>query len=472
MDGIEAGIADVDHMLKDLEQVGVHYQCAYDNFARVLAAGHEHNALVDAATDALVGAVLGITLGATVALSLSRVFTLAPNAGFALQAAAEVRNGLVATVMQTSLEAAGEAAVKASQAPGQDQPPEVGRARHERQHPTMQRVATYQQAADLYRRLATLAARAQRTMDVAALVSNLRADSRELAVTGTVARTGVEELEREVRDLDALIGRHEEVARSVQELTRSVASARADAAVALAEIDERRLERDIWIVWMGSLTPEQAEVLDSTPVEDRLHDMGIMARRGYGGAQSSWQSTIGWSVGVYHSDAESREGVRLAREAATSLQMTGRAGTYRRRGRGGVFVDSDGREWPARHRRSDTGLDDTPVVVVKASPGGFLEVDAPDAAADDRLTNFRGRQLLNEVVDLTRVVERVNANGLITYLAIGSTPRFPGDTWMVRLVSMEGRAGRPVRQGRVIAIERAGTFMPAGSVPVLRCVPL
>lgn len=78
-------------------------------------------------------------------------------------------------------------------------------------------------------------------------------------------------------------------------------SSAVEAAPARADVDE--LERNIWIMWMASLSDSQSDILDLDEIEDHLARIGLL---GSGGQ-------LGVDFGLYTSEEDEREALAAAR---------------------------------------------------------------------------------------------------------------------------------------------------------------
>src|SRR5262245_7753763 len=441
-------------MLRDLGVVADTYQAAYQSYERVLAAGEAHAKAMDELVDAVIGVVIGVGVG----LSLGAAFPAAQRAKLAVEAAIELRGELVEAIAGATIKA-----VASALGPGRAAP-SAGLKAFEQAHPAMQRLGAYQEGARLYRELAMLSTRMQGLADINALAGELRADCRELAVSGRHRSLSETQIEARVQLIERDAAAQVTVKDAIGILGTAVEDARIAASLAKDGADIRRMEHDIWIHWMASLSPDEAEILDSDPIEERLGSLGIMAKSGgmMNAPQHDWQSRIHWGVGVWHSDEDSREGARLAARGSKALRMVGQTGTYHQHNEVGRFTDSTGTQWPAvaQVKARSWDLEGATVVVTKASPSGaLLWVDLPAAAAEDRRGLYTARQLPGKAVTLTRIVQGVWGSGQLRYSARASSPDFPGRTWPAEMSPRY--AFRPTEGAAVVVmhVDSSGTLI-------------
>ncbi len=64
-----------------------------------------------------------------------------------------------------------------------------------------------------------------------------------------------------------------------------------------------RLEQDIWIIWMASLSDDQSDILDLDAIEDHLHSIHVLGEN----------SRLGVDFGWYTSESDEREALAAAR---------------------------------------------------------------------------------------------------------------------------------------------------------------
>ncbi len=449
---IAVGIGQVDAMLRDLGAVADEYAKAYQSYEAVLAAGKAHAKAMDAMSDAVIGVLIGVGVG----LSLGAAFPATAGARLAMNTAIEVRNGVSEVLVGKALDMVTAPRDQAASA--------EGLAAFEQAHPAMQRLRAYQQAAQLYRELAVLGTRAQRLGDINALAAGLRADCRELALSGRHRSLTETQIESRVQLVERDVTAREGVRAAIEKASTAIDDARVAASLARDDADPRKMEHDIWVHWMASLSGEEAEILGSDPIEERLASLGIMAKRGMTNArQYGWQSTIGWGVGAWHGGDDSQEGVRLAGKGSKALRMVGQTGTYRKHDEGsGRFTDSTGKQWsaaPQSNKRGSWDLEDQTVVVTRADPGGvLLWVDLPAGAAEDRRSLYTARQLPGKTVTFTAIRESVWSNGSMRYSGRASSPDFPGRTWPAEISPWY--AGRPAEGAALVVMhETDGTLI-------------
>lgn len=443
---VTGGVGHVDAMLRDLGSVADQYQLAYQSYERVVAAGKAHAKAMDEMSDAVIGILIGVSVG----LSLGAAFPAAAGARLAMKTAVEFRDEVAEAVAGGLKSVAGRMGAAEPPAPAE------GLAAFEQAHPAMQRLRAYQDGARLYRELALLSTRVHGLGDLNAIAAGLHADCRELALSGRHRSLSETEIARRVQMVERDTQVQGEVLKPMEKVTVAVEDARIAASLAKDDVDLRRMEHDIWIHWMASLSSDEAEILGSDPIEERLGGLGIMAKRGMMNApQRDWQSTIGWGVGAWHSAENSQEGARLAAKGSRALRMVGQLGTYRKHDEvAGRFTDSAGTEWsavPEDRSRGSWGLEGRQVVVTRASPSGILLwVDLPAAAAEERRGLYTARQLPGKTVTLTAIEESVWSSGQMRYRATASSPDLPGRTWKAEMSPWH--PGRPADGASVVVM--------------------
>jgi hypothetical protein len=440
------GVGHVDAMLRDLGFVADQYQLAYQSYERVVAAGKAHAKAMDEMSDAVIGILIGVSVG----LSLGAAFPAAAGARLAMNTAVGFRDEVAEAL-------AGGAASLTGRVGAAGQPPSAeGLAAFEQAHPAMQRLRAYQDGARLYRELAMLSTRVHGLGDLDAIAAGLQADCRELALSGRHRSLSEAEITSRVQMVERDTQVHGEALKAIEKVTVAVEDARIAASLAKDDVDVRRMEHDIWIHWMASLSSDEAEILGSDPIEERLGQLGIMAKRGMMNApERDWESTIGWGVGAWHSADNSREGARLAAKGSRALRMVGQLGTYRKHDEvAGRFTDSGGTVWsavPEVGGRGSGDLEGRQVVVTRASPSGILLwVDLPAAAAEERRGRYTAQQLLGKTVTLTAIAESVWSTGALRYKATASSHDFPGRTWKAEMSPWH--PGRPAEGASVVVM--------------------
>ena len=284
--------------------------------AKLYADSHQHvlqriqRAKAEAALEEeKMDAILGIAIGVGVGLSLGAAVPLAAGASH------------TTTVL---LETAGEVyelaigdAVKGGGGPQR----EPQQNEFEKAHPALKQVEAYKQCGDLYRTLALLAEQMEAIGQVSDLAAKTRPDARELAVAGFHRTLVIPELERRVGALEKVAtGLETSVVRDIFAVTMTIEAASIAAAKAAKLVDQRRIETQIWIHWLASLTGDDAELPGQEPIKTTLNQLDIVAEDGE-------DSVIGWGVGWWHSDENSRTGVKKAEIYAAALDLVGHEGT-------------------------------------------------------------------------------------------------------------------------------------------------
>ncbi|MDN5804567.1 MAG: hypothetical protein L0H26_08310, partial [Microlunatus sp.] len=449
--GLTSAVADVDQVLVQLNGVAKTYESSYESYQKVI----EEAEAREAAIDAVAALVVGVLISTGVGVGLGLAAPLAATATRGMLAFAEARNATVAALL-----AAGSAGALPSKGR-----PSTAVAGFADQHPTMMKVKAYQQAADLYRTLALTGARFGTIADIQFAAAQLQADCRELAVSGRHRTSTEAAIAGRVTALEADAKTVVALKSEFDKLFAKVGDAKVDASLANQDASATRMERDIWVYWMASLSGDQAEILDSDPIEARLGLLNLMAKRGMDNApQRAWQSDLDWGVGAWHSDDDSREGARKARGGVAMLKMVGQQGRFRAGGAiGGEYVSPSGAVFaaaPSTRDRSEWDLDGKTVIVMSVSLSSDLVwVDLPEAAQEDRRGTYLARTMKGKTVTLKGIREEWRTNQT-WYFATATSVDDPGLSAPARV--MLGLSGTPTEgitavvrhaEGKVLVVE-------------------
>ena len=252
-------------------------------------------------------ALLGIAIGVGVGLGLGVAVPLAHGASratvAALDAVGEVYEQKVGDITKSG----------GSKAPA----PKAGD--WERADPQLKETEAYKKCAELYRELAMLTTQIENVSAVGDVGSDLKADARELASSGSHSRFVIPQLEQMVRQLEVAGGGLKPVADQVFDIQATLHAEAEQAKREAKRADQYRMEKQIWIHWLGSRTGEEAELAGRAPVKGVLRAFGLVAEDGE-------DSSIGWGVGSWHSDDNSRTGAQKAAVYSQALSLAGHEG--------------------------------------------------------------------------------------------------------------------------------------------------
>ena len=305
---IQAGVGHVDASVNALNAVADKYESAYERVQSTIKEGEGELA----AQEAWAQAILGIAIGTGVGMALGAVTVFAKSASHGAELV-----GKVITEMSGETVEFGAAQGLNVLGPGGGG---GGEAFLERMNPLLRRLEIYRQASAMYRELALLAPKLGALGALAKPASALKADSRELAVQGTLSGTrSVEQLKSQVEQLETAGAQAAAAERDVVQLLGKAAEAQVTSEREAKTQDERRLERQLWIGWMASLSGDKdIDVLRSGPVRDKLKYLGFLNRDRYGG------SDIGWNVGALYTESESEWGIDIAKQVSMAITFIGR----------------------------------------------------------------------------------------------------------------------------------------------------
>ena len=310
---IRDGIGTVDKINEDLEAIAEVYQSAYEGFTRALEEGEARLKEVERMSELVLGIAVSVSVGLGIGELMAGVHELTVMSEALIEVGHKVADwGIEQGIASVGAPAAsGEAAT---------------RKFVENAHPAIRRLASFKKLATLYRSLAELADKVNQAAQVSDWCAQLAPDARELSLTGKVRDVTPAALSERVALVERAGADQKDIQASARKLGEEIAAVAHGAARTRAETNEGTMSRELWVRWMASLPPDDAELTDADPIESRLEYWGIEGRA----ANDPWgQSSIGWYVGDWHSKADSREGVRRAKIYVEALDLVGEIGLVR-----------------------------------------------------------------------------------------------------------------------------------------------
>ena len=253
--------------------------------------------------------ILGVAIGVGVGLGLGAAVPLAEGASRSVEAGLDA----VGEVYEAGV---GDIVKRTTAGPGGGAPAAGDYARAD---PQVKQTEAYKRCGELYRQLASLAPRIEDVSAVADVGAKVKADARELATTGSHATLVIPELERMVATLERADEQMKSAESEVFELEWTLSAQAEQAKREAARSDQLRMEKQIWIHWLGSRTEDEAELAGREPVKGTLKARGVVA-------EEDEDSSIGWGVGWYHSAENSRTGAKRAAAYSEALSLAGREG--------------------------------------------------------------------------------------------------------------------------------------------------
>jgi Domain of unknown function (DUF4157) len=305
------GLQGVDATRVSLEAVAEVYTRAYERFELTLKRGQAEAR----AKEAMKAWVLGVAIGVAVGVPL----------GAALSGLAVVRT-LDMALMEFGKTLVKEGAKKTVLAPGSGPAGPTAQQATEaftaKANPTLKRLETFQRLSDLYRELATLGLTIDKSAQVSEWCVDAKADARELATSGRHRTLSVLQLDMQVAILEQAAESQVGLGDQLAIISGRIRDAQTEAAAASARADAKRMERQLWIHWMASLPPGDADLLGADAISNRLSELGVEGYRPHGGARS----LIGWYPGDWLSDDDQDEGVKRATIYSAALAAVGQIG--------------------------------------------------------------------------------------------------------------------------------------------------
>ena len=300
---IGRGVGHVDTTLSALITVAGRYKKARDRVEETIKRAEAAAKLDQEKMDALMGIAIGVGVGLGLGAAVPLAEGASRAASAALDAVGEVYEGKVAD--KISGNGSGVAAPKSGD--------------YDRADPQLKQTEAYKRCGELYRELATLGPKIESVSAIGGVGGKLQADARELAAAGFHRDLVIPQLERMVGALEHADQAAKKTASEVADLVW-VLDAEAKRAQREAKRDDQlRMEKQIWIHWLGSRTGDEAELAGEEPVKGVLKAHDIVDPNGK-------DSSIGWGVGDWHSDANSRTGAQKAAAYSQALSLAGHDG--------------------------------------------------------------------------------------------------------------------------------------------------
>lgn len=175
--------------------------------------------------------------------------------------------------------------------------------------PEAQEIPVWRTVASLYRTAATQAQTIRSLHRIVAGAEFLVGEIRTQVAGGLPTMTEEQALDK----VEALIAADQAMARSddgaLRDGLRGLRGFQSDLdALNPESVSQRRMEQDIWIMWMGTLS--DASVLDLDAIEDRLHAIGVLGPN----------SRLGVDFGIYTSEDDENEARDAARGESRALR--------------------------------------------------------------------------------------------------------------------------------------------------------
>lgn len=307
---VDDGFKQVDATAAELEALTAVYKLAFERFELTLHTADAHARGAEQIKDLVLTLAIGAAVGASLGFALAGVAAATP-----FQQALKTSSTVIVNW-------GGKQAAKDPVARG---PGVVARSREflAKADPNLMRIEAGQNLRKLDRGLAELLVVINQHARVADWCLDVKADARELASTGRHGKLTVEQLAERVATLEEAGKAQSGLRDQVLLVAARVADAAQAAGAARKDADTTRLERQLWIHWMASLSGDDAQMVDEDPIEERLQDLGIAGDRGRSPVD---RSMIGWYIGDWHGKADSKEGVRRAKPYADALRAVGIVG--------------------------------------------------------------------------------------------------------------------------------------------------
>ena len=300
---IREAVGHVDKTKGSLVEIAKLYADAHEQVVKTIEEAKAEAAIEERKMDMM----LDIAIGVGVVMSLGAALPLA-------EGASEATHLLIETAGKITEVAIGDVVKGGGSAPAEPRASDFEKA-----HPDIKEVEAYKRCGELYRTLALLSGSMDPIGNVGDVVDTVRADARELAVAGVHRTMVIPELERKVRGLEGVGSGLKGVVGNVRDVSLTTEAAAVGAERSAKLVDERRMWKQIWIHWLASLKGDDATLPGQEPIKSALNSLAIVAEDGE-------DTVIGWGVGLWHSDANSRTGVKKARVYAKALDLVGHEG--------------------------------------------------------------------------------------------------------------------------------------------------
>ncbi len=300
---IDRGVEHVDSTLGSLIEVAGTYKKARDKVEEVIKRAEAEAKLDQEKMDALLGIAIAVGVGVGLGVAIPLAHGASRGAAAVLDAVGEVYEQKTGAVVKG----------------GGDKTPAPKAGAWERADPQLKQTEAYKKCAELYRELALLGPQIEKVGEVGDVGADLKADARELAASGSHSRFVIPDLQHMVVRLEIAAAGLKPVADQVADIRWTLHAEAEQAKREAKRADQRRMEKHIWIHWLGSRTGEEAELAGRAPVRGVLKAFGLLS-------EDDADSSIGWGVGDWHSDANSRTGAQKAAAYSRALSLAGQEG--------------------------------------------------------------------------------------------------------------------------------------------------
>ncbi|MBM0745395.1 DUF4157 domain-containing protein (plasmid) [Phormidium sp. CLA17] len=308
---LDDGIKGLDATRADLEAVAKVYMLAYTHFEMILKRG-EAEAKVNAAIQNLVLSIaISVAVGVPLSAALSGMVVVRILDKTLIEfGKTMVKEGVKKTLMPDS----GGGLAATAEAATEDFKGKV--------NPTLKRLEVFQQLTDLYRELAMLGLKIDDVAQVSDWCVEAKADAREFELTGRHRTLSEIQLDMQISILEGAAESQNKLGDQIASISGRIREAQKAASDAAAKADADRMERHLWIQWMGSLPLDDADLIDADPIENRLNRLGIQGYRPHGGGGS----LIDWYTGDWTSGSDVEEGVKRAQLYSAAIAAVGQIG--------------------------------------------------------------------------------------------------------------------------------------------------
>ncbi|HEY9078097.1 MAG TPA: hypothetical protein VIO61_16295 [Anaerolineaceae bacterium] len=289
---INLSVATTDLLSTKLQLFSLNYQQAYNNYSRVIGAGR-----AEAQNQTLWrGIFLGIATGVLAGVAAAYIAPSTAAAWFTLTAADALTAAGSSCLQAIASGAIAYALSDAMTARGSDlQPGGLS--------PDVLRTNIWQHMAQMYRGAFQMTGVMSNFHRYSIIHERLIAEMRVHIAGGTSAYSG----EDVVRAANTMFGRVNGFIQVVDGLiNKSAALRQFSTSVSTFNPNQKtvdQIEKDIWIMWMGTLSDDDSDILDLDAIEDHLHRIGVLGRN----------SMLGVDFGRYTSKDDELAALRAAR---------------------------------------------------------------------------------------------------------------------------------------------------------------
>jgi hypothetical protein len=315
---IESGVKLVDETQENMLKVARLYGKAFQRVTELVEAGKETAKVEEERTHFILEMALGVGIGLSFAEAVPMIEEASHSMELARETAAEAYK----------LELAGVVKGEYSRAP------ETALDRFAEGMPALKEAETYRACGELYRSLALASGNLHAISPITDLAADLKADARELEVTGKHRSLTIGQIESRVAALEGAERRLTEARDRVDAVHREIeAGAQASRESAKAALNEPEMlytmERHLWVHWLASLGPSNADLASEEPIRTELARHGLSDR-------DADKSAIGWGYGYVETLSDDRAGAKRAAQFEQAMDCVGRTGVLESGRRGPV----------------------------------------------------------------------------------------------------------------------------------------